>query len=191
MRLWTMQYRHVLDVLEKDGVYRTDAALIDMPEFLVPYDWLCNKLNEKSPKPDNVQYPIWAWFRFNSKEKKPDLRHSCYGHRGDEMVCIELEIPDEYVLLSDFDLWHFVLNKWWLYDCFRPGYCDEDNEVDEAWFKSLTKEQQEIEKEKSWERIFNIEPFENDWIARGQYVQAVFWELRKEWVVKTQNFIAR
>ena len=191
MRLWTMQYRHVLDVLEKDGVYRTDAALIDMPEFLVPYDWLCNKLNEKSPKPDNVQYPIWAWFRFNSKEKKPDLRHSCYGHRGDEMVCIELEIPDEYVLLSDFDLWHFVLNKWWLYDCFRPSYCDEDNEVDEAWFKSLTKEQQEIEKEKSWERIFNIEPFENDWIARGQYVQAVFWELRKEWVVKTQNFIAR
>lgn len=191
MRLWTMQYRHVLDVLEKDGVYRTDESLIDMPEFLVAYDWLCEKLDNKSPKPENVKYPVWAWFRFNSKEKKPDLRHSCYGHRGDEMVCIELEIPDEYVLLSDFDLWHFVLNKWWLYDCFRQGYGEDDHDADEAWFKSLTKEQQEDEKEKSWERIFNIEPFESDWIARGQYVQAVFWEIRKEWVVKTQNFIAR
>ena len=191
MRLWTMQYRHVLDILEKDGVYRTDESLIDMPEFLSAYDWLCDKLEAKSTRPENVQYPVWAWFRFNSKEKKPDLRHNCYGHRGDEMVCIELEIPDEYVLLSDFDLWHFVLNKWFLPDCFYPDYGYEDDEKHDAWLKSLTPEQQEIEREKSWNRIFDIIPFENDWIAKGQYVQAVFWEIRKEWVVKTQNFIAR
>ena len=56
------------------------------------------------------------------------------------------------------------------------------------WYKEmdeygLTKEEQELEREKSWDRIFNIEPFENDWILRGKYVQAVFWELKLEYVI--------
>lgn len=186
-----MQPTEVYDNLMRDGVLVCDPSKVGEPSFLDRYGWMIKKLNDIDPKPTYVEFPIWAWYRFNSKEKKPDLRHSCYGPHGEKMVCLELEVPDEKVLLSDFDLWHFSLNDWWLYDCFYPGYGDEQCDKDHEWFDSLSKEEQMAEKEKSWERIFNIEPFENDWISRGKYVQAVFWELKKEYVRKVQFFTAR
>lgn len=191
MRLWTMQPVEVYDILMRDGIFICNPSKISEPSFVDRYGWLNNKLNEKDPKPHNIQYPIWAWYRFDSKEKKPDLRHSCYGTRGEKMVCMELEVPDEKVLLSDFDLWHFPLNDWWLDDCFHPGYNEEEYDKAHEWFKGLSEEEQKKEKEKSWEQIFNIEPFESDWIARGKYVQGVFWELKREYVKKVQFFTAR
>lgn len=192
MRLWTMQPVEVYDILMKDGVFRCDPEKVGEPSFIDRYGWMNEKLNEKDTKPDDVEYPIWAWFRFNSKEKKPDLRHSCYGPRGEKMVCLELEVPDEKVLLTDFDLWHFVLNDWWLdTSMFKYGFTEEEYDLNQKWFKWLSEDEQRREKEKSWEMVLNIEPFESDWIARGQYVQAVFWELKKEYVRKVQYFTAR
>lgn len=191
MRLWTMQPVEVYDILMRDGIFICNPAKVPEPSFIDRYGWLVKKLNEKDLKPVHVDYPIWSWYRFNGKEKKPDLRHSCYGCRGDKMVCIELDVPDEKVLLSDFDLWHFPLNDWWLDNCFHDGYGEEEYDRNHEWFKSLYKEEQRKEKEKSWEQIFNIEPFESDWISRGKYVQAVFWELKMEYVKKVQYFTAR
>ena len=191
MKLWTMQPVEVYEILMKDGVFVCDETKIPEPSFKESYDWLNKHLEKKDAKPSSVKYPIWAWFRFDNKEKKPDLRHACYGNRGEKMVCLELEIPDEKVLLSDFDLWHFVLNKWWLYDCFYPDYGEDDYEKSQQWFKTLDSDKQNLEKEKSWERIFDIVPFENDWISKGTYVQAIFWELKKENVKKIQFFTAR
>ena len=191
MKLWTIQPVEVYEILMRDGLFTCDPKKASEPTFFDAYNWLVKKLEEKYPKPKNVQYPIWAWFRFNSKEKKPDLRHSCYGPRGEKMVCLELEVPDEKVLLSDFDLWHFPLNNWWLDDCFHDGYYEEDYDKNHKWFKSLSEDEQRKEKEKSWEQIFNIEPYENDWISRGKYVQAVFWVLKKEYVKKAKRFTAR
>lgn len=36
------------------------------------------------------------------------------------------------------------------------------------------------EKEINWERVFDVEPFHNEWTIRGDSIQATFWELRKE-----------
>ena len=99
--------------------------------------------------------------------------------------------PDTESAQLYFDLWHFPLNNWWLDDCFRSDYNEEDYDKAHEWFDSLSKEQQEIEKEKSWHQIFNIEPYDSYWIARGNYVQAIFWELRLENVKKVQYFTAR
>jgi hypothetical protein len=108
------------------------------------------------------------------------------------MVCLELEIPDEKVLLTDFDLWHFVLNDWWLdTSMFKYGFTEEEYDLNHKWFKGLSKEEQKKEKEESWEMVLNIEPFDSEWIARGQYVQAVFWELKMEDVKKVRYFTAR
>ena len=87
MRLWTMQPVEVYDILVKDGVFRCDPAKIPEPSFADSYGWLMDQLDKKDKKPENVQLPIWAWFRFNKMEKKPDLRHSCYG--PDEKIDIE------------------------------------------------------------------------------------------------------
>lgn len=35
---------------------------------------------------------------------------------GTQGVRLEVEIPDAQVLLSDFDLWHYPLNYWYLPD---------------------------------------------------------------------------
>ena len=129
MRLWTMQPVEVYNILRQDGVFTCDPTKVPEPSFIDRYGWLVKKLSEKDSKPCNVDYPVWAWYRFNGKEKKPDLRHSCYGSRGEKMVCLELEVPDEKVLLSDFDLWHFPLNNWWLPDCFYEGYGDAEDEL--------------------------------------------------------------
>lgn len=192
MRLWTMQPVEAYDILMRDGVFKCDPEKVCEPSFLDRYAWMNEKLNEKDTRPEDIEYPIWAWYRFNGKEKKPDLRHSCYGTRGDKMVCMEIEIPDEKVLLSDFDLWHFVLNDWWLdNELFKDGYTEEDYDQNQEWFKALNDEEKRLEKTKSWEMILNIESFESDWIARGEYVQAVFWELKREDIRKVQFFTAR
>lgn len=191
MKLWTMQPIEVYNILLRDGVFICDPDQVDMPEFLKAYDWLNIHLNNKDPKPDNVSYPIWAWYRFNDMEKKPDLRHTCYGTRGQKMVCLELEVPDEKVLLSDFDLWHWVLNDWWLDNCFYQEYREKDYDKNHQWFKSLCPEKQRELKNSSWLQIFNIGRYESDWISRGKYIQAVFWELKKEYVKKVQYFVAR
>ena len=191
MKLWTIQQIVVYEELQKTGVFRCVPEKIPEPSFADYYGWLIEHLKEKELPPEGVTLPVWAWYRFNQKEKKPDLRHSCYGSRGEKMVCLEIEIPDEKVLLSDFDLWHFVLNNHYLDNCFYPDYDDEDYEKTQKWFESISPEMQKIEKEKSWEQIFNIEPFENDWIIRGKYVQAIFWELTIDQIKKVQFFTAR
>ena len=187
MKLWTIQKEEVLEILEREGVYKTNINLVDNPEFFNAYDWLNNYLMEKSKKPEGINYPIWAWFRYNGKEKKPDLRHSAYAPSGTKCVCLELELPDSDVLLSDFDLWHFVLNNWWIDDSKNEDEWDKNQD----WFNTLSYEKQEELKKKSWEKIFDIEIEINDWERKGENVQAVFWELKKEYVKKCWKFVAR
>lgn len=187
MRLWTIQKEEVVEVLEKDGVYRTDANLIREPHFLSSYDWLSKHLEEKDANPNGVSYPIWAWYRRDGKEKKPDLRRSEYETSGVKCVCIELEVPDKKVLLSDFDLWHYVLNNWWLDDSKNE---EEFNEL-YKWFDTLPYEEREKLKRESWEKIFDIAFEKNDWYCKGKYVQAIFWELKREYIKKIQYFTAR
>jgi len=50
-------------------------------------------------------------------------------------VLLEIDISYEKVLLSDFQAWHYVLNGWTLKD----------------------HENEDIDMEKSWERIFDLE----------------------------------
>ena len=101
------------------------------------------------------------------------------------MVCLEIEIADSEVLLSDEESWHNVL-----YD----GYlgCSENEteyEAEDAWFDLLPEEQQVRVKRKSWERIFDIDPpMDNGWHRMGMYIQATFWELRLEQVKKVRPF---
>ena len=138
--------------------------------------------------PEQVSFPIWAWHTRNFLHKKPDLRMSGYGAKGEECVCIEIEIPDNEVLLTDFDAWHFVLNKWYLNtDCWN----DETYEEDEKWLKTLSDEQRKEEIEKSWQGIYNLETKETDWMCRGKYIQATFWVLKKENIKKVQFFKCR
>lgn len=193
MILWTIQPIEVWEELNRKGYYicnakKSENLIDDVCNFKLAYDWLVRDMETKIGKrPIDVLYPIWAWHTRNWKHKKPDLRESGYDAKGVKSVCIEIEIPDNQVLLSDFDAWHFVLNHSWL----DNSTSEEEYDKNQIWFDSLSYKEQEILKEKSWQGIYDIRPFENDWFQRGRYIQATFWKLELSQVQKVQFFVAR
>lgn len=179
MILWTMQPIEIWKMIQDTGVYRCNPRKSSMPElqFTEKYEWLIRQMQKRiGPPPDGVTYPVWAWYQQNGKHKKPDLRSERWGYGpGDEdYVCIEFEVPDNQVLLSDFDVWHIILNNGLISET------EEEDERQEKYYESLTAEEQKAYKEKNWERVFDITPLDNHWIRRGDWVQATLWELRKE-----------
>ena len=83
-----------------------------MPEFVEMYNWLVLQMKKRiGDPPEGVIYPVWAWHTQRSKRHKPDLRSERWanGYDGEKFVCLEIEVPDEQVLLSDFDLWSLIL----------------------------------------------------------------------------------
>ena len=83
-----------------------------------------------------------------------------------EEVCIEVEIPEKRVLLSDYLDWHNVLN----YRYADNSMCQGEWEKEMKEISNLSGKDLDRKIKKSWERIFNVSPFENDWRSRGKFV---------------------
>ena len=121
-----------------------------------------------SPRPMDVSYPIWAWYRIDGENKKPDFRTRMFQYEAKvHNVCIELALDEADVLLSCYDAWHSVLNNWF----FNEETDDEAWEKKNEWFESLRGREREDAKLASWNNIFVLDE---------PYVQATFWELRME-----------
>ena len=187
MVLWTIQpeelYRRILET----GVYICDPQQCSMPEFSEMYDWLAEQMKARiGTPPEGVVYPVWAWYAQRGKHHKPDLRSERWtnGSAGDKFVCIEIEVPDEQVLLSDFDSWEMVL-----LDALISETEAEDHELD-RFYQKLSPEKQREMKYRNWERVFDISPLNNDWILRGWWIQATFWVLTKDMIRKVRYFTA-
>lgn len=177
MILWTIQPIDIWRMIQVSGVYRCNPTLSSMPEpeTVEKYDWRIRQMKKWiGPPPQGVVYLVWAWYKQNGKHKKPDWRGERwdYGPGDEDYTCIEFEIPDDQVLLSDFDSWHIILNN--------GLFSDSEEEADQkdAYNDSLPVAEQKAYKEKNWEKIFDITPFENRWTRRGDWVQATVWELR-------------
>lgn len=112
-----------------------------------------------------------AWYKFDGKNKKPDIRKKeCYYN--EDMVCLELELPDNKVLLSDEELWHCPLNN-------APIILEEDDEVWDRrynWYQSLEQTTKQSEIEKTWAYCFDVSG-QLKLYTSGLWIQATFWEL--------------
>lgn len=153
--------------------------------------------------PVGVGYPIWAWYQWEGKRKRRDMRESGYAKRGEKIVQLTIEIDDRDVLLSDFDLFHYVLNY-----CYLPESEEDDAEFEKEYIsqgfcwsdlRNFNIQSSSIRKirtkiVKSWERIFDLKK-EDENIIYGsnaqKSIQATFWLLKIEQVIKTEIFIAR
>ena len=189
MRLWTVQPNEVYEIILADGVYRCDSEkseCIKYMSFTAPYKWLAKQMKKHiGPPPDGVTFPVWAWHTVNWKNKRPDMRWAEFRSEPRPFVLMEIEIPDGDVLLSDEELWHFVLNDCYLSDAENEDEYDEDRKR----FELLSEEEKQKEKEESWERIFAVSPpIDNGWERAGCYIQATFWELHKEQIVKVWRY---
>lgn len=191
MILWTIQPKEVYEILLDKGIVICD---INRSSFAGndednknAYKWMSDKMKDIIGVHESIEFPIWAWHTFDGKRKRPDLRKAGYANPKTECVCIEIEVPDDEVVLSDFDSWHNVLNN--TFASMAENESDWDKE--QLWLDSLSDIQRKEKIEESWDNIFKVNYFENDWIASGLYIQATFWELKKEYVKNVRYFIAR
>ena len=87
-------------------------------------------------------------------------------------------------MLSDFNAWSLILSD------VLISYSEEEDEALYMEYNSLSFDEKRCMKEKNWERVFDLSPFENDWIRRGDTIQATFWELRREQIRAVRCFEA-
>lgn len=119
MRLWTVQPPAVIEILQERGRYvcdPTDAHVFanGHSQLLRAYRWMSNVMVERvGPPPSDCVFPVWAWHTYDGR-RQSDLRKSIYRSHHHGFRCIEIEIPESRVLLSDESLWHFPLNGWYL-----------------------------------------------------------------------------
>ena len=187
MTLWTIQPEQVYRDILKTGTYICDPARMSMPELAESYDWLAAQMAWRiGPPPEGIKYPVWAWYAQDFQRKKPDLRRERWanGADGEKLACIEIEVPEEQVVLTDFDNWHAVLNHWLISDTE-----EEDREL-EAVYNRLSPEDRRNMMEENWKRVFDITPLENGWTIRGSWIQATFWVLTKDMIRDVRFFTA-
>ncbi len=106
---------------------------------------------------------------------------------------IEVELGETEVLLSDFRLWHYCMNYW-----FLPASKAEDkrfnkelrnNALNYYSMKPLPDPVYHARIEQSWERILDLNFVGIDKILdENRSIQAVFWELRREQVRAVTHF---
>lgn len=187
MILWTCQEEAVYNELLKTGVYRCDINLSSMKDCCEKYDWLVRQMKQRiGPPPEQVTYPVWAWYQQQGKHRKPDLRRERweFGCDGERFACLEIEIPDREVLLSDFDAWCMILSDFLISDT------EEEARRLEAQYEALSPSEKRRMKDKNRERVFDLSPLNNGWARRGYEIQATFWELRLEQVRDVRFFRA-
>ncbi|MSS64734.1 DUF3841 domain-containing protein [Velocimicrobium porci] len=177
MILWTIQHRDAYEELVQKGVLRGNPMYIIEEIFKKSYVWMADQMKKRIGNPPaGVLYPVWAWYQWEGKRKRPDMRSHGrgWGEKGTPIVLLTIDVPDNCVLLSDFDYWHVVLN---------------DGEIIFPYDESVhySKEQ----RQKSWENIFDIScSFDGD-KHHILSTQATMWEIKAEWVVKVEHFISR
>jgi len=189
MKLWTIQDKEAYNFLKKNGVLHTNEKYLWCEDsFKHAYDWMASELDKKDSRPEGVRYPIWAWYQWNGKRKKRDLRERALSTKGKPAVQLEIEIPDDKVLLSDFDIFHCVLNKWYV------SSSEEDYEQFKEWCASQDESKIINRITESWSKIFDLTKEDDNWLYgknENKCIQAVFWELREDQVIWAREFIAR
>lgn len=180
--LWTIQHKKAFEELEKTGILIANEKTL---MFQKCYDWMTRKMIEKigEPPTDNIHYPIWAWYQWEGKRKRRDLRCSGYAERGTSLVQLTIEVEDKDFLLSDFDAWHMVLNNMYL--------ADNERDFDKFYRETNVDSQKEIEK--SWDKIFDLERYTPNWDTpiEKKSIQATLWKIEMKQVKKVEYFTAK
>ena len=179
MILWTIQRHGAYEKLLKDGLFRVAEKYLPEEEcFKRSYQWMAEQMSVRiGAPPTGVANPVWAWYQWEGKRKRPDMRthNKGYGGKGTPIVLLTIDVPEKCVLLSDFDYWHFVLND-------MPLLFTVNGVIASC---------SESEKRESWKQIFDISyRFEGD-EDMPISTQATLWEIKKEWVLKAECFKSR
>jgi len=193
MILWTIQPKEVADLLETSGRFSCDGRRADR-DYRDSYLWMATQMaNRGITNPEGrLHYPVWAWYRFNHRGKHKrgprivECQETC--PLNTPFCRIKFDAPDNLVLLSDFALWHCVLNK---------HYIGTDRSEKRAIKRALSRPQENFLSymRRSWERIFNLDlkTFESKVPCWGTgdkiTIQACLPYILSDWVLQVDHFI--
>ena len=190
---WTIQDMAAWERLQRTGVLRGDGRRVPA-YYRYAYRWMSDQMRLRL-SPYHARFPLWGWSHWQGiKQCRPDLRASGHLAKGLPGVRIELELPEDSVLLSDFDSWHCVLNH-----C----YLSINEQEDESFVRELERagveqtwpypEPFHLRVVSSWQYIFDLEAGDVEW--RGSLsersIQATFWELTIPQIRRADIFRAR
>lgn len=198
MILWTIQTEEAWEQLNKKGCITGVMDYIE-PSWLSSYHWMMQQMKDRIGSPPCKHlFPVWAWYQWDSSNrKKPDLRSAGHLPKNVKGVRIEFSCDKNAGLLSDFTLWHYVLNYWYL-----PESMADDEKFDAeikkqgtTYFEAKPHPTPKIHQKivRSWNKIFDLDWDETD-ISVPKYqksIQATIWQLRMEQVRSCKHFKAR
>ena len=183
--LWTIQHEEAFSIFKKTGVLVANENFLFCQDDLVfAYDWMSQQMNARiGNPPKGVKYPIWAWYQWEGKRNRRDLRSSGYAKRGTPLVQITFEADADSFLLSDFDAWHNVLANQYV--------ANDEADWDRFYGQTSLPKQRDITQ--SWERIFDITHFSPNWdcTPEKKSIQATLWNIHISQVKKVEHFIAK
>lgn len=193
MRLWTIQGIEIYNQLRNEGIaYCTKPSWGIDDNFTYAYRWMAKQMRKRIGQPpvDDIEYPLWAWYQYDSVKKKKPPRSPLDIQEG-LSAYMEIEIPDEMVLLSNFSNWHAVLNQ-----CALANWKQIDKKIevlDKMAGRILVFNEYPLEIqneiENSWNAIFDINRRDKDvGLAhkRNRSIQATFWALYPDNVVSVE-----
>lgn len=174
---WTLLERSVWQRLQAAGLLTCPLSQAsDDPMFQGAYAWMKDAMTHAgivAPAPDLS--PWWCWVRRRSNHPWPYIEDAEGLH---DPVVLQLAIPFGHVVLSCFDLWHFVLNQWYVPASELDGQ-DFDRAREGAREGSAVALQLQQRMRNSWSGIFTLDqravdlgPFES------KSIQGCFWTLR-------------
>lgn len=189
MKIWSFQDLEVYDILQHTGVYRADKIKCDernsYPQFEHAYQWLTKQMGYKIKPPNNDSVPIFGWYKQDGKPGVTNLKLPVNQYQQ-EMMLLELDIPDNKIVLSDYALWFDVLNN---VSCI-PARSERESKIRTLLHYrgifDMTSAQYQMLKEKSWMNIFcdkDAEPIDTSWRKYGFDIQATFWEIKSDMII--------
>ena len=204
MRLYTIQPRFVYDTL-LSGCSFVPEPLKQAGHWLEDetdqarraYEWLCQQMQQRGlARPHAQAYPVWGWYHWAGPGRpRPDLRTASLKSWAKESrhVLFTLEVPDDSVLLHDYDAWHWALNYWYL---ARPrAHRDFERRCKAAgqdFYRNKPLPDPLLHQElmQSWEQMFNLDKSREvlEGRRRDQAVQATFWTIEPAHVQEALEF---
>lgn len=169
MVVYSIQPLSVLKKIMK-GEYYPDNLKIPQ-DFIRAYKWYMRQAGLP-------RYPIWIWKERPDLRKYRTIQDSNLKKGKVKFALLKLEIPDHLILLTDFGLWHMVLNN-------QP-ICYNEKE-----FNKLAKASQK-QIEATWKRIIyknenSYQKFDSKWIGKVE-LQGIVAKITPSMILEIKYF---
>lgn len=193
MRVYTIQTVEFYEELLRNGVVYCNRESECSRDCKVQYDWMAEQMRKRIGEPPlpNIKYPVWVWQQNKSRKRpKPPMSSKNIPNGHSEAVMLELDVPDNEVLLSDLNLWILPLNHWAINNRHEDKLLYkklEEYEKTHGKCYEMHEYPEEIRREifDSWERVFDLNICDSYMVTsrrQNRSIQGTIWLLCKEWL---------